>query len=85
MSYSVQYSQRAVKELKKLDKNIAENIIEALDRIKIRPYHFVKKITGTKYYRLKVDQYRVILDIKDDILIVLVIRVGHRRNIYKRI
>ena len=84
MSYSVQYSQRAVKELKKLDKNIAENIIEALDRIKIRPYHFVKKITGTKYYRLKVDQYRVILNIKDDILIVLVIRVGHRRNIYKR-
>ena len=85
MSYSIQYSQRAVKELKKLDKNIAENIVEALDRIKIRPYHFVKKITGTKYYRLKVDQYRVILDIKDDILIVLVIRVGHRRNIYKRI
>ena len=85
MTYSIRYSQWAVKELKKLEKPIAEKIIMALDRIKIRPYKYVRKILGTEYYRLKVDDYRVILDIKDDKLIILVIRAGYRKSIYKRL
>ncbi|MCY3410159.1 MAG: type II toxin-antitoxin system RelE/ParE family toxin [Candidatus Heimdallarchaeota archaeon] len=84
MSYNIQYSQSAVKELKKLEKSISENIVKAIERIRIRPYEFVQKIVGTNYFRLKVRDYRVIIDIKNDELIILVIQVAHRRNIYKK-
>lgn len=84
MSYEIEYSQNAVKDLKNLDQNTQENIINALERIRIRPYSFVKKIVSTPFYRLKVDKYRVIMDIKDNILRVFVIKIGHRKNIYKK-
>jgi len=48
------------------------------------PYDFVKKIVGTDYYRLKVGNYRVIMDIKGNELRILVICIGHRRNEYKK-
>ena len=81
--YSIEYSQRAVKELKKLEPKVARRIVSALERIRIRPHSFVVKLVGTDYYRLKVDRYRVILAIKEKKLTILVIRVGHRKNIYK--
>ena len=83
MSYNIEFSQRAVKDLKKLDKTIQENIIAALERIAIRPYQFVRRVIGTKYYRLKVNKYRLIIDIREDQLIIIVITLGHRKNIYK--
>lgn len=84
MSYIIQYSVRAAKELKKLDHEVATNIIKAIDRIRIRPFDFVKKIVGIEYFRLKVGNYRVIIDIMNNELNILVIRVGHRRNVYKK-
>ena len=84
MSYIIQYSVRAAKELKKLDHEIGVNIIKALDRIRIRPYEFVQKIVGTNYYRLKVGNYRIIMDIISNEMNILVIRVGHRRDVYKK-
>lgn len=84
MSYRLVYSSQAVKDLKKLPKDIARNIISALERIQIRPYDFVLKLVGEEIYRLKVGRYRVILDIKDNDLVILVIRAGHRKNIYKK-
>ena len=84
MSYSIRYSVRATKELKKLDQETVLNILKVIERIRIRPYSYVQKIVGTEYYRLKVGQYRVILDIINQDLIILIIRIGHRRNVYKK-
>ena len=84
MSYTIHYSENAAKELRKLPSNIAVNIIKGIERIRIRPFEFVQKIVGTEYYRLKVGKYRVIMDIINNEFRILVIRVGHRRNIYKK-
>ena len=84
MSYQIEFSFRAVKDLKRLEKNVTENIISALERISIRPYDFVRKLIGTNYYRLKVGEYRVIIDIQNEKLMILVITLGHRKNIYKK-
>lgn len=84
MSYSIEYSTLAIKQLKKLSKTLQENIIMSLERIRIRPYEFVQKIVGTETYRLRIKNYRVILDIINDKLVILVIKVGHRRNIYRK-
>ena len=81
--YSIEFSQTAFRELNKLEKKIQVRIISTLERIRVRPYPHVKKLVGSPYFRLRVGEYRVILDIKEDRLIIFVIEVGHRKNIYK--
>jgi mRNA interferase RelE/StbE len=81
--YSVVISEKALKQIEKLEKSIQERIISTLDRIKVRPHSFVKKLVGMPGFRLRVGDHRVILDIQDDKLMILVVQVGHRRNIYR--
>jgi len=83
MSYEVEFTDTAKRQLKKLDKNTQTRIINALTRIRVRPHVFVKKIVGDDGYRLRVGDYRVILDIDQGKLIILILKVGHRKNIYK--
>lgn len=83
MTYEIVFSKTAIKQVKKLERSDQERIIAALERIRVRPYAFVKKLVGEDAYRLRVGDYRIIMDIVDDRLIILVLTVGHRRNIYK--
>jgi len=82
--YGVELTKIAEKHLHKLKKDIQSRIISALERCKVRPYPHIKKLVGNPYFGLRVGDYRVILDIKRDKLIILVIDVGHRKNIYKK-
>jgi mRNA interferase RelE/StbE len=81
--YEIQISDKAKKQLSKLPKNLQNRIGSSFEKIKIRPYHFVKRLVGTNYFSLRVGEYRIILDINNSILEILVIEIGHRRNIYK--
>jgi len=83
MSYEIIFTDTSLKQFKKLEKDIQERIIKALERIRIRPEAYVKKLVGDSGYRLRVGEYRVIMDIYKDKLVILVIKVGHRKNIYK--
>ena len=83
MSYSITFSHFANKQLDKLPREMQRRIIETLKRCRIRPYPHVKKLVESKYYRLRVGNYRVILDIIDNKLIIHVVELGHRRKIYK--
>lgn len=81
--FEIEFSQTAEKQLYKLDEDIQKRIISTLERIKIRPHPHVKKLVGCPYFRLRVGNYRVILDIKKNKLIIFVLEIGHRQNIYK--
>jgi mRNA interferase RelE/StbE len=81
--YSVELSKKAEEQHFKLPKEIRLRIIHALERIRIRPHYFVKRLVGSPYYRLRVGDYRIIMDIQQDRLIILVLEIGHRKNIYK--
>jgi mRNA interferase RelE/StbE len=83
MSYDIEFTIRAEKQFSKLELKIKEHILGVLDRIKIRPYSFAKKLVGTKYYKLRAGDYRIILDIRNERLIILILEIGHRKNIYK--
>lgn len=83
MSYDLVYTKKAKKQLKKLNKNESKRILIALERCRIRPISYVKKLVASPYYRLRVGEYRVVLDIKNNEMIILVLEVGHRKNIYK--
>jgi mRNA interferase RelE/StbE len=87
MSYKVEYTSKSRIDLKKLPLDIAQNIILSINSIKADPYPYVKQIKGTKNHPLythRVGEYRVILDIEDDRLLIIVIEAGHRRNIYRK-
>ena len=81
--YEIIVSDLAKKQLSKASQEMRDRIGIVLERIRIRPYSFVKKLVGCPYFRLRVGDYRIILDIKDDKLIIFVIGLGHRKNIYK--
>jgi mRNA interferase RelE/StbE len=84
MSYEIIFTDTSKRQFNKLQKDVQERIIAALERIRIRPEAHVKKLVGDPGYRLRVGNYRVILDIYKDKLIILVIKIGHRRKIYKK-
>ncbi len=83
MTYEVIFSDSADKQLSKLPMEIQERIISTIKRCRIRPYAHVKKLVGCPYFRLRVGDYRVIMDIVNNELIIHVIEVGHRKKIYK--
>ena len=83
MTYELIFSDKSLKQLKKLEKETQERIIKALERIRIRPEAHVTKLVGDVGYRLRVGNYRVFLDIEKGKLLILVIKIGHRKKIYK--
>ncbi len=83
--YEVLFSQGAKKQLQGLDREAQKHIISVLERIRVRPEKFIKKLIGDPGYRLRAGDYRVIMDIDKGNLLILVINIGHRKNIYKKI
>ena len=77
------FTKEAKKFLKKLNLEDKTRIISALERCRIRPHPHVKKLVSSPYFRLRVESYRVILDISTGKLMIIVIEIGHRRNIYR--
>lgn len=82
--YTILFSLSAKKQLQKLDKIPQKHIISVLERIRIRPERFLKKLVGDPGYRLRIGDYRVIMDIDKGNLLILVIKIGHRKSIYKK-
>ena len=82
--YEVELSIKAQKQLYKLNKILKYRIVKTLERIRIRPHAHIKKLVGSSYYSLRVGEYRVILNVQDGKLIIFVIELGHRKNIYDK-
>ncbi len=87
MNWVYRFDERALKEIKKLDRAIQKSIITYLDeRIAGRddPRRLGKPLTGdlAGLWRYRVGSFRIICQIQDNELIVLVLAAGHRRNIY---
>lgn len=83
--YTLIYSDKALKQIEKLNKILKQRIINTLERIRIRPHSYVKKLVGHPYFSLRVGNHRLILDIKEDKLVIFIIETGHRKKIYKEI
>ncbi|NTV23811.1 MAG: type II toxin-antitoxin system RelE/ParE family toxin [Nanoarchaeota archaeon] len=82
MTYEIVIAEKALKQIEKLEKPIQEQIFSSLEKIRIRPESFVKKLVGMPGYRLRVVDYRIILDIDKGKLYILVVKVGHRKDVY---
>ena len=67
----------------KLDKDLQKRILDVLDRIRIRPHYFVKRLVGSPYFRLRVGDYRVVYSFNSKESTVTVVKIEHRQGVYK--
>lgn len=82
--YEIIFTKKSKGQFLKLEKSIQQRIGAILERIKIRPETFIEKLVEDSGYELRVGDYRLISDIDKNKLIILIIKLGHRRNIYKK-
>jgi mRNA interferase RelE/StbE len=84
--YFVEYTAHAIKDMNKLPAEVKTEIFSAVSKIKEDPYEQVKKLktsAKTPLYSLRVGEYRVIMVIKDPVIIIQVVEVGNRSKIYR--
>ena len=86
MPYAIELKPAAVRDLRKLAKGLQKRIAAKIDKLadNPRPPGVEKLSDGQDYYRLRAGDYRIIYEVKEAVLLVLVIRIGHRREIYQR-
>jgi mRNA interferase RelE/StbE len=89
MTFKVIYSRTADQNLSHLPDDIRSRIILAIRRIRDNPFPHIHRLhtQKTEYplYKMRVGQYRVILQIIQDVLVIYVVDVGHRKNVYRQI
>jgi mRNA interferase RelE/StbE len=83
--FAIELSSAAVKALERLPKSVLIRIDKAINSLALNPRpQGYRKLVGTHNdYRLRVGDYRIIYSIEEDRLVVLVIDVGHRKDIYR--
>ncbi|MBN1645127.1 type II toxin-antitoxin system RelE/ParE family toxin [Candidatus Woesearchaeota archaeon] len=81
--YEIILSEISLKQLKKLEKAIQKRIVNTLERIRIRPEAYITKLVGDPGYKLRAGDYRIIMDIDKNKLMILVINIDHRKRVYK--
>ena len=86
MSYEIRIKASALKAIKKLGKQIRGRIVARIVELADDPRP--RGCTGLSgpgpFYRVRVGDYRIIYEVEDDVLVVLVLKVGHRRDVYRR-
>lgn len=85
MTYTITYTPTAAKTLKKLDRQIARQIITAIEALQSNPYPqgAIQLKGGAGELRIRTRNYRIIYEVEHGELVILVLKVGHRREIYR--
>jgi mRNA interferase RelE/StbE len=82
--YKISLTKTAQKQLDKLPNSVAMPIIEAIEKLATNPRPSgCKKLKGRDGYRIRKGDYRIIYDIYDEELVIDVIALGHRKEIYE--
>ena len=88
MKYSVEYTRTAVKQLKKMDKKIVALILTFVEEKLVaceNPRSIGKALRGNlnDIWRYRVGDYRIIAKIEDELVIITIVEIGHRKDMYE--
>jgi len=83
MTWQVMWSEKSVKQLEKINKKEAQRIYDHVLDCARDPFKTTVRLAGSPFFRLRVGNYRVILDLQQNRLVVFVIEVDLRKRIYK--
>jgi mRNA interferase RelE/StbE len=78
--YAIEFVEQARKEFMQLSKEDQRRVLSVLERIRLKPHSFALRLSGSKAYRIRVGNLRLIADIESHRIIVL--KIGNRENVY---
>ena len=85
--YRIEFVKSARKEFSQVPKEIRERVLEALDILSKNPFSEflkIKKLKGAdSLYRIRLGDYRLVYEVQNSVLIIIVIKIGHRKDIYR--
>ena len=87
MSYRIEVSRSAAKALKKIPKGDRKRIIEKIDSLSVNfPNPDTTKMKGNNpFHKVRTGDYRIIYEVQDEVLVILVVKIGHRKDIYRNL
>jgi mRNA interferase RelE/StbE len=80
--FQIELTQTSKKFLQKLDKKDADMILNKIFQIRDNPYRYLKKLQGDKLWRLRIADYRAVVDVIVSMNKLIIVRIGHRKNVY---
>ena len=85
-SYQIEWKNSARKELRKLPPDVIQKIVKAIESLVIDPRPSgCRKLVGSEHtWRIRIDSYRVIYNIYSSILTIEIVRVAHRKDVYRK-
>lgn len=85
MIYKVEFKNSARKQFDQLPIAIQDKLEKRIDDLSLnpRPHGVVKLMNEESLYRIRLGDYRVIYQIQDKILLILIVKIGHRREVYR--
>lgn len=87
MSYGIEIKNSAAKYLKKISKAVRIRIVEKIDSFadSLPDPETTKSKGNNPFHRVRVGDYRIVYEIQEDILVILVVKIGHRKDIYRNL
>jgi mRNA interferase RelE/StbE len=83
-SFEVVFKQSVAKDLRQVPKKDVARILKRIEALKTEPRPpGVEKLSGQEKYRIRQGVYRILYEIRNDELIVVVVKIGHRRDVYR--
>lgn len=83
--FKIDWTEKSLKQLNNLNQNISSRIIKKVNELMENPFSKdIKRLKGENAFRLRVGDYRIILDIDVKNKMIYILRLGHRKNIYEK-
>jgi len=85
VTYRVRLAPRAKRDLRRLSQQVQDRILPEIHALgsNPRPHGVVKLTDRVRTYRIRIGDYRVVYEIHDEVLLVLVVEIDHRRDVYR--
>ncbi|WP_130178531.1 type II toxin-antitoxin system RelE/ParE family toxin [Cryobacterium sp. SO1] len=87
MSYTIRFTPNAAKQVRKLDSTAAKRIRDFLEQKLAQldnPRQLGRKLVNEEFWRYRVGDYRILTNIDDDQILILIVEVAHRREVYNK-
>jgi mRNA interferase RelE/StbE len=81
--YNIIFDKKGYDSLNKLDKEIKQRIWDKIQECKENPFRFLKHLEDMPGFKLRIGDYRAIIDVNNSMKTIVVLKVGHRKNVYE--
>jgi len=84
-SYRIEWKRSALKELRRLPNELIRRVVNSVEDLSTNPFpHGFRKLYGGRSsYRIRLGDYRVIYSVWESLLLIEIVKVGHRKDVYK--